>query len=406
MRRRRGFPLFVGMIVVLAGCGGDDDVTSPAAVDTTEVTLAPTTGTCCAPETTTAPSPPSVAVETVADVANVSGVVDLSVTDPSAGTDMVLASTLTGAIVQIELATGAVDDVLDLSSVISSGGERGLLNITTDPAGERLYANLTNPAGDTEVRSWPLVDGRPDGGPGDGVLHLTIEQPFGNHNGGNLEFGPDGALWIGTGDGGSADDPGGRAQDPSTLLGKLLRVVPDPAGGVLVPDDNPDHGGRAEIWAVGLRNPWRYSFDPATDELWVADVGQNAAEEVTRVPLRGDVPSLPDFGWDRVEGDRAFEGEAEVDDLVPVVVYGHDGDGGCSITGGVVYRGTQIPDLGGWYLFGDFCGGWLRAVPTDDADREPVELLADLGPAITFETLADGEVLVGTPDALVRLVPA
>ena len=157
--------------------------------------------------------------------------------------------------------------MLDVSEQISTGGERGLLGLAVDPAGDRLYLDFTDRRGDTEIRSWGLG---PDGLPiaGDGVLHLEIGQPFENHNGGNLVFGPDGALWIGTGDGGGAGDRGEVAQDDGSLLGKMLRVVPDPAGGVLAPATNPEWE-RPEIWGIGLRNPWRYSFDrdhaPALD---------------------------------------------------------------------------------------------------------------------------------------------
>ena len=158
-----------------------------------------------------------------------------------------------------------------------------------------MYLDYTDPGGDTEIRSWPLgSDGLPTAG--EGLLHLEIGQPFENHNGGNLVFGPDGALWIGTGDGGGAGDRGEVAQDDGSLLGKMLRVLPDPDGGVLAPASNGDWE-RPEIWAIGLRNPWRYSFDRATDRLWIADVGQNTIEEVDVIdgdaadPTSGGTPS-------------------------------------------------------------------------------------------------------------------
>jgi glucose/arabinose dehydrogenase len=315
-----------------------------------------------------------------------------AVADPT-GAGPVLVSTLDGQVHEVDLAGGATTVVLDLAGQISTGGERGLLGIAVDPEGDRLYANLTNRDGDTEVRSWALEGGRPE--PRAGVLHLAIDQPYANHNGGNLVFGPDGALWIGTGDGGSAGDPEDRAQDPDELLGKLLRIAPDRAGGARPAPGNPEWGGAEEVWAIGLRNPWRYSFDRATGRLWVADVGQGSVEEVSVVDP--DAPR-PDFGWDAVEGDRSFEGEPSPDFVPPVVTYDHED--GCSITGGYVYRGAANPGLEGWYLFGDYCGGWVRAVPSTEPGRAPVELLADVGSVLSFGELDDGELLLLTDDGV------
>lgn len=320
-----------------------------------------------------------------------------SVADPP-GPGPVLVTTLDGRVHAVDLASGASEVVLDLSSAVSTGGERGLLGAAIDPDGERLYLDYTDDGGDTDIRSWPLADGVPQGGPDDGVLHLEIGQPFENHNGGNLVFGPDGALWIATGDGGGVGDRGEVAQDDSYLLGKMLRVVPDPAGGVSAPASNPDWE-RPEIWGIGLRNPWRWSFDRMTHRLWIADVGQNTIEEVSVVD--GDA-SAPNFGWDVREGDNRYEGDASDDFVDPVITYGRDG--GCSITGGYVYRGDEIPGLHGWYLFSDYCSGWLRAVPADDPTAEPVELLADLGQVISFGELDDGELVVLTTDGVRRLV--
>ncbi len=320
-----------------------------------------------------------------------------AVADPP-GPGPVLVSTLDGQVHQIDLAARTAPVVLDLAGSISTGGERGLLGIAVDAAGDRLYANFTNPRGDTEVRSWALGDaGRPARGAG--VLHLTVGQPFANHNGGNLVFGPDGALWIGMGDGGGAADPGEVGQDPDELLGKMLRVVPDPAGGVRAPSSNPDWGKRPEVWGIGLRNPWRYSFDRATNRLWIADVGQNTIEEVSVIDPTA--PS-PNFGWDDVEGNNDYEGTRKPGFTMPVVTYTHDD--GCSVTGGYVYRGAANPGLYGWYLFGDYCGGWVRAVPSSNPGSRPVELLRGLGGVISFGELEDGELLLLTGDGIRRLV--
>jgi glucose/arabinose dehydrogenase len=320
-----------------------------------------------------------------------------AVADPP-GSGPVFVSTLDGQVHLVDLASGAAPVVLDLADRIATGGERGLLGIAVDPQGGRLYVDYTDTTGDTRVRSWALgADGRPEGG--DGVEHLHLPDRYPNHNGGNLVFGPDGALWIGTGDGGSGGDPEDRAQDPGDLLGKMLRVVPDPAGGLRGPATNPSWGGPREIWGIGLRNPWRYSFDRATNRLWIADVGQGSVEEVSVIDPANPAPN---FGWDDVEGDRPFEGSARAEFTMPVVTYTHAD--GCSVTGGYVYRGSAVPSLYGWYLFGDYCGGWVRAVPSSDPTRAPVELLADVGDVTSFGELEDGELLLLTSDGLRRIM--
>ena len=333
--------------------------------------------------------PSALALRLLAEVELPSALVD------PPGPGPVLVSTLEGLVHEVDLDDGTADVVLDLRDRVSTGGERGLLGMALAPDGDRLYLDFTDTGGDTRIVSLPVEDGRPVGGPDDLVVHLEIGQPYRNHNGGHLAFGPDGALWIGVGDGGSANDPAGVSRDPARLLGKMLRVVPDPAGGVLAPDTNPAWDGRPEVWAIGLRNPWRYSFDRETNRLWIADVGQNAVEEVSVVDPSAD---RVDLGWDRLEGTRPFEGEPGPDLTDPVVEYTHDD--GCSVTGGYVYRGEAIPALYGWYLFGDYCGGWIRAVPADRPDAEPRELAADLGPVISFAELGDGEVLVLTPEGI------
>jgi glucose/arabinose dehydrogenase len=354
------------------------------------------------PLPTVSSAPPSAAGRptiALADVADLEGA--SAVADPP-GPGPVLVTTLDGRVHRLDVATGEHEVVLDLSGEISTGGERGLLGAAIDPAGERLYLDYTDDGGDTDIRSWPLdPDGRPVGGPGDGVLHLEIGQPFENHNGGNLVFGPDGALWIGTGDGGGAGDRGDVAQDPDSLLGKMLRVVPDPAGGVVAPSTNPDRDGRPEVWAVGLRNPWRYSFDRVTGRLWIGDVGQNTIEEVSVIDPSADRPNL---GWSILEGNNHYKGDAEPGFTAPVVTYSHDD--GCSVAGGYVYRGTDVPALEGWYVFGDYCGGWVRAVPSDAPETEPVPLLEELGPVVAFAELDDGELLVLRSDDISRVVAA
>ena len=389
-----------GSVLAAVAFQGDGDGsatgTTTTATSTSSASTADpsTTSTTAATSSTTSEpaGPPTIALEPLASLDSPSALVDLP------GDGPVLVSTLAGRVLEVDLVTGSSQVVLDLSDQVSTGGERGLLGLAADPEGERLYVNHTDRGGDTDIRSWPLVDGAPAGGPGGGTVHLEIDQPYPNHNGGHLVFGPDGALWIGTGDGGSSGDPQDVARDPDELLGKMLRVVPEPAGGVR-PADNPDWGGRPEIWGIGLRNPWRYSFDRETQRLWVADVGQNTTEEVSVVDA--DHP-MADFGWDEMEGDRPFEGSPDPAFVDPVVTYGHDE--GCSVTGGYVYRGEAVPSLSGWYLFADFCGGWIRGVPADAPTSPPVELVAEAGDVIAFAELSDGEVLVLTREGISRIV--
>ena len=203
---------------------------------------------------------------------------------------------------------------------------------------------------------------------------LRIDQPFANHNGGHLAFGPDGLLYIAMGDGGSGGDPGDRAQDPEERLGKLLRLDVEAGGerGYGIPRGNPRDGAR-EVWALGLRNPWRFSFDRELGDLWIGDVGQDALEEVdavTRAQLAAAVP--PNFGWRRREGFSSFDDSGRTGPgrmTGPVLDYGRSD--GCSVTGGVVYRGQAIPKLDGWYLFADFCGDDLRLLRSDGLPGSP-----------------------------------
>jgi len=193
---------------------------------------------------------------------------------------------------------------------------------------------------------------------------LTVAQPSIRHHGGNIVFGPDGLLWLGLGDGSLGGDPTDAAQSLAVLRGKLLRLDPSPNGGerYKVPATNPfvgRRGARAEIWAYGLRNPWRFSFDRATGELWIGDVGQNIVEEINRVaPGRA---AGANFGWNRLEGRRRFNGAPPPRAVPPVHQYNHD-DGRCAVVGGHVYRGTQLRGLQGAYVYGDVCDGAIRAL--------------------------------------------
>ncbi len=264
------------------------------------------------------------------------------------------------------------DVVVDLSGAVSSGSEQGLLGMAFHPdwpEDPRIFLDYTDAAGATRIEAWNLT--APTARATRDRELLRIEQPFENHNGGHLAFGPDGLLYIGTGDGGSGGDPNDRAQQVEDRLGKLLRIDVDGGGerGYAIPDGNV-RDGAPEAWAIGLRNPWRFSFDSKTGDLWIGDVGQDEFEEIDAVKRdRLDNGETPNFGW------RLREGYAEFDDsgttgpgrlIDPALAYGREE--GCSVTGGVVYRGRLVPALDGWYVFADFCGDDLRLV---DADGVP-----------------------------------
>lgn len=293
--------------------------------------------------------------------------------------------------------------VIDIRDEVSTGSEQGLLGMAFHPGwpdDPRVFINYTDTAGDTRVEAWELDT--PKGKARRIGELLRIEQPFPNHNGGHLAFGPDDLLYVGTGDGGSAGDPADRAQDSDELLGKLLRLdVSRDGAGYGIPDGNLQ-GGAEEAWALGLRNPWRFSFDSKTDALWIADVGQDEREEINALDRSQLQGTTPNFGWRRREGFREFDtsGITGPGRLVqPVLDYGRDE--GCSVTGGVVYRGELVPALRGWYLFADFCADDLRlleaeGVPGTQPARGALERSSVPGveQVASFAEVQDGEVLV------------
>jgi glucose/arabinose dehydrogenase len=278
--------------------------------------------------------------------------------------------------------------VLDVSSQIKAGGEQGLLGIAFSPDGNFLYLDYTDTRGDTHIAEFAVRNGRPD--PSSQRNVITIAQPFANHNGGQLAFGPNGGLYIALGDGGSAGDPQGNGQNLGALLGKILRIDPRPSGGrpYGIPRDNPfagRAGARPEVWDYGLRNPWRFSFDPDTKDLWIADVGQGDWEEIDHEPAgRGG----RNYGWNRLEGTHRFEGDAPPGAVAPVLEYNHDG-GACTVIGGSVYRGDAIPDLRGAYLYGDYCLGFIKAVPATGGS--PRDLGINVPSLTSFGTDQRGE---------------
>jgi glucose/arabinose dehydrogenase len=296
---------------------------------------------------------------------------------------------------------------LDLTARTEASGERGLLGLAFSPDGAYVYVDYTDRSGDTNIDEYPVsADGTIDAS--GRRLVLFQKQPYPNHNGGHLAFGPDGLLYIALGDGGSAGDPQSNGQNLGTLLGKILRISPRPVGSAAygVPADNPfvgRTGARREIWSYGLRNPWRFAFDPANGDLWIGDVGQNAVEEVDHVAAAPGAGKGVNFGWRRFEGDALYSPSTPAPDAVgPTFTYRH-ADGGCSVIGGQVYRGTAIAALTGVYVFADLCQDTLRAWSPATGI---VDLGVTIGRVVSIEAGPAGELyLCDLNGRLLRLDP-
>jgi glucose/arabinose dehydrogenase len=305
--------------------------------------------------------------------------------------------------------------VLDISDLTKGEGERGLLGLTFSLDGRFAYVNHTDVDGNTDIVEYAVAD--------DGVFDessrrmlLEIDQPYSNHNGGNVTIGPDGMLYIGMGDGGSGGDPERYSLNLTSLLGKVLRIDPAPADGneYTIPTDNPFvgvDGARPEIWSVGVRNPWRMSFDPATGDLWIADVGQGALEEVS-VGWAADSPDGAsagrgmNFGWSAFEGTARFNDDQPVEGTTPPIHEYEHGDLGCSVSGGAVYRGASVPDLEGWYVFGDFCSGRLFAIFVADRTVARSAEIGQLDSIAAVREGPDGELyVVSIAGPVARIVP-
>lgn len=256
---------------------------------------------------------------------------------------------------------------LDLSSKVSCCGERGLLGVAFDPNYQSngfFYVDYTNTDGNTVIARYQVSDDPNVAKPDSAKVLLTIQQPQANHNGGELQFGPDGYLYIGMGDGGGGGDQHGKignGQSLDTLLGKILRIDVEHGDPYAIPKDNPfvgREGAKPEIWAYGLRNPWRFSFDRKTGDLWIADVGQNKWEEID-FQKAGDAGG-ENYGWRLMEGTHCYNPSTNCNDgslTLPILEYSHSE--GCSVTGGYVYRGSAIPDIDGDYFYGDYCSGYV-----------------------------------------------
>jgi glucose/arabinose dehydrogenase len=390
-RSRRPLAAAVTALALLAsGCGdSDEEPTTSSAPQTTTTTTTPGS----TPDTTAPPDTGPLVSSVIA--ASLQEPIALLVKPGDPGHLWV--AERAGRVKRLTMADGGETltasgaPVLDIGDQTSTEAERGLLGMAFSPDGSTLYVSFTNPDGDSRVVAYPVEGTEVDEAAGRTIY--AVEQPFPNHNGGHLVIGPDGALWLGLGDGGAADDPDNRAQDPSTDLGKILRL--DPAT------------GESEIVISGVRNPWRFAFGTA-GSLWVADVGQDAIEEITY--LAADQIEGANLGWSGYEGSEPYldgEGRRPADPVMPVFEYPHE-DGNCSITGGFEYQGAAIEGLPGAYLFADYCAGRLRAVRVneDGSFRTEYDLGVDVASPISFGQDSRGEPYVLSAEGdIVRLIP-
>jgi glucose/arabinose dehydrogenase len=304
---------------------------------------------------------------------------------------------------------------LDLSAQVSTGSEQGLLGLAFHPqyaTNGRFVVHYTDVAGDTRVSGFHVSADPNLADASSEVEILSADQPFPNHNGGQVLFGPDGYLYVMLGDGGSSDDPDGRGQSLADLFGSILRIEPLEAGGYAVPDDNPfvgTSGALPEIWSYGLRNPWRVAFDPSTDDLYIADVGQRQWEEVNVSTAADGAGRGLNFGWSRMEGPACFRATPCDDEGLELPVLSYDHGAGCSVSGGFVYRGAAIPALQGHYFYSDFCRGWVRSFRLENGtavDQFQWPTLAPGGGVPSFGRDAAGELYVMTTGgAVFKIVP-
>lgn len=422
LRTRTVHVLVIATALILAACGGNDpasvaiepgpDVPPTRATSqpdqTTNNEADPTSRPAVPTQDTPGPVPDGVPTLTPAAIPSSLDLVltlMIDVDRPTdlatrAGSDNLFIATEGGLVLEMAVSEGGgqvVRELIDISAQITDGSETGLLGIVFSPDGALLYLSYSDHAGDNNVVEMAMVDELPD--PSTRRTVLIVEQPAGNHNGGDIEFGPDGFLYVALGDGGGGGDPFANGQDTSTLLGSILRIDPngDPYD---IPDDNPfaNGGGAPEIFLYGVRNPWRISFDSATGDLWIGDVGQDEVEELDVLYATDGSGRGANLGWSRVEGTAPFNesGPPTENYVAPVYQYLHNE--GCSVTGGYVYRGQALPELFGSYIFGDFCAGQIWGLASNQGD----EVLGrfDLGLDVEGEGLTsfgqglDGELYV------------
>ncbi len=386
-------------VAIVAGCGTGS--ATPAASDSGLVSATPPATASTPPSGSTTTPPASAALAATARPTPLA-VVSISLNRVASGfTSPIGISTAPGdsrlfviqQTGQVVVVSGgkAVGTFLDIAARLSCCGERGLLGLAFHPqyaANGRFFVRFTTPAGDLHISEFHVSTDSNKADAASEKIILTIPHPgFGNHNGGRIEFGPDGYLYIGAGDGGSGGDPHNHGQDLSTLLGKMLRLDVDHAAGGLpyaIPNSNPfagQAGKRGEVWSYGLRNPYTFSFDRETHDLWIADVGQDAYEEVDQATAASGGGRGVNYGWSVMEGNHCYKPATgcATDGLTPPLAeYAHgSGDSiGCAIIGGYVYRGSAHPQLDGRYFFGDYCTGRIWDIAAaGPAGQTPQELL-------------------------------
>jgi glucose/arabinose dehydrogenase len=405
--------------LTLARCSGD---TSSSTSDTTSTSTSTSTSTATSsPTASSAPAtnaPSSTVTATYATKAQLDslrlGLRDVAKLDEPialttrSGRPLLFVAERPGLVRTVDPVTGAVSDpIVDIRSETTSDSERGLLGLAFSADGMTLYLSFTDSQGDTRLDAIPMVSPAGDDASSAAVqlsgrrTVLFQKQPFSNHNGGNVLLGPDGMVWFGLGDGGSQRDPSNNGQNTNVLLGKILRIDPTRPtanAGYAVPADNPfvNGGGAPEVWAYGLRNPWRFSFDRGSGDLWIGDVGESAYEEIDQLTATTGRGRAANLQWSQREGTHQLKGAAPAGSTRPVHDYGRD-DGSCSVTGGYVYRGATIPTLQGIYLFTDYCEGSLRALVPDGKGASTVKKVGvALGKndVASFGEGADGELYV------------
>ena len=372
------------------------------AADTTGTTAAPGAGGSAAPPAADL-GDPVVAFEQIGGVSNP---VDIAW---RAGDPTMFMVSKPGKIIPLRNGEEG-DSVLDVIDITSDQGEQGLLGLTFSADGTRAYINHTDNDGHTVIAEYAVG--------ADGVFDatsrrelITIEQPYPNHNGGNVAIGPDGMLYIGMGDGGSGGDPERYSLNVTSLLGKMLRIDPTPSADLpyTVPADNPFvgvAGARPEIWSVGLRNPWRFSFDSLTGDLWIGDVGQGEIEEISVGWAADGGGRGINFGWSAFEGTNRFNDDQPADGATPPVHEYDRSTGGCSVTGGAVYRGDAIPALAGWYVFGDYCNRQITAIRVQDRVVTDITPLGEWGQVTAIRESPGGDLyLIAIEGTIDRLVP-
>ena len=395
--------------MVLVGCTAVEEAPTPETPPTTSTTPVPTTAapttttsttttttTVPATTTTTAPLPPltGLAIEPVTDALS-QPVLLLS----PPGSDRRFVVERAGAVWEIDPAgVPSGEPWLDLRDRVNPAGiEQGLLGLAFHPRFQengRVFAFYYHGADTTRLVE---LGADPDAAvvdPATETVLMTFDKPTVRHNGGMLEFGPDDMLYVSLGEGGAASV---HSQDPGTLLSSILRLDVDSGEPYGIPEDNPfvGGGGAPEVWAYGLRNPWRFAIDATAGDIYIADVGHERYEEINVVPLSR--PGL-NFGWIRMEGSSCFQSGCDpVAEGLTLPVHEYTHDDGCSITGGRVYRGAEIPELDGVYFYSDWCGGWLRSFRWDGAAAtEHTEWLTDLGQVNSFGVDSQGELYVLT----------